>query len=403
MKSWHQQFYFKLFLSFIVLLLGTLSLLFFIISDYDHLSTAVPIDTEAYLNIKMTSFDKLSENKRQFLITWLTNNSELTPTDWNRLFNLPCERIGLYYEATKISAFIKNSPTLKNSTLIADLPHNIDNGFIYFPSNQHLKQTPLWLRKAQKNYLFGDFKAYLEQEQLFFPNLLIHKEGDNTLVIQGKIDNDLLKLNILSQTEQAERVSLLNKSTEKPQNTDQLFIRNLSTTTLNNVATLKLPMLMAILQELPAGYSFRKNELGFEILKSKKNLDINILVARLISLYSKSIPNQVKKVLPDGSSAINLIADASTWQFKAEPTGLRLYHLMNELWLEQNLWLSHNTKQTRLADYIAPTKKTEKLVKNGCLKNNFLASQMLYSQLKPPFSHFLLEVKNKHHLYVCID
>ncbi|MEK7512539.1 MAG: hypothetical protein AAB575_06060 [Patescibacteria group bacterium] len=319
-----RNFWIKTSLFLFSLLVFIAGITFLLLNHHDHLVNFVPAEAELYVNADSNVFNKLSEEKKLLLTSWLTNKSSLNAEKWRTILEDANAEIGIFSINGQIFGLLKK--TKQTAALINNQTENIQtkDNVIYFPSlkisNDKLT-SQAWFKTAYKKISFQPLRLYAKNISAFnlmLPN--IPGMNNEAVTILGKIKTDKIKLTVFSQSDVDLGTKLKTRLKTVPSDT-QIYFHGIATNKINQeFEYIAGNLSFHILKSINGPIEYLKTTADFQIFADKSLNSLVDLNKNITKDLAMTFPVEKLKALPDGTLATQYIADPSIWNFETIAT-----------------------------------------------------------------------------------
>jgi len=402
------QFFLKFYLLIFGILLFAGGILFLLFNHVDTLYRFVPAEAENYLHIQPKSLNELSEGQRTEIYTWLKDHSSISEESWKNIFDSRQRELGLFSLNGQIFGVVRNSNKLKSLLLSNGISTAYNKQVIFFPhltlSNptiSSLADQP-WFKTVRQRLCFKDFILYSHNLNTLQLNMPLLKNAELPVTsFLGNFDDKTVKIETLGQVGQAKSSSIAQPLKTLPKETLSYF-RNLRVEEMAKFNAVSDNLELSIIQTLSGAIEYYKDNAGSQVKISKAGLPREQLQKAILSSLAQLYPSRKERILPDGSVAINLIADEDAWVFVEAAPG------------EWRLVASTESDEMKLAIYLTETAGSYALTfgnpimtgnnESKCTLPKFSKNGIIFSKTSNKnFNNLLILNKNQKKLSICID
>lgn len=399
----------KFFLKFYLLIFGILffisGALFLILNHVDTIYRFVPAEAENYLHIKPKLINELSDSQKTEIYLWLKNHSSLSETAWKNLFASKQTELGLFSLNGQIFGIARNNKLIKLALTTNNISYIENRRVLYFPEivmeNKYLNQKN-WFKNVHQRICFKDFILYshnLNALQLNMP-LLKNTELPVTTFL-GNFDDQTVIIETLGNVGQQKVASTHDLLKTLPESTLGYF-RNLRIEEIAKFNAVSDNFELSIIQKLGGGIEYYQDNNGSQAKITKADALLEQVKKAVLSSLAQLYPSRKVRILPDGTAAINLIADEQTWEFIEFAPGNWILQ-EKEASEEPKIKLSLKESTT---NYIL-TFGTPSLAgtnESKCKLPKFSKAGIIFSKTNNQnFKNILIQNKNQKKLLICID
>jgi len=402
------KFTYSLSLFIIGCIASALGILFLLFNHVDTLYHYVPGSAENYLHIKPQSLNELTPAQKQEIIIWLSAHSTLDQEAWQQILSLNTRELGLYTLNGQIFGLVKKNHVTENFFNGSILKSVVTKKVIFFGGRvlgkedlQSLAQSA-WFKSVRQKILFKDFVFYSQNLKTLNLGLPTIKNAEIPLIsLLGNIKDARVQASILGNVGQAKDKFITNGLSRLPASTIAYF-RNLSLSNIDKFKTISTNLEFSILQKLPSNLEYFKDPAGSELKLPKDSITLERLKQVILDATAQIYPTRTEKILPDGSIAINLIANKQAWSFvEFSPKHWILPPITEDKTTPALIDLMETQNDYRIT-FGSPNFNGE--LESKCELPKFSQNGIIYYNLGlNSFENLLIQNKNQKKIKICID
>src|SRR3989339_1593155 len=319
------------FLKFYLLIFGILffvgGILFLLLNHVDTLYRFVPAEAENYLHIQPRSLNELSEAQRTEIYGWLKNHSSISENAWKNILESKQRELGLFSLNGQIFGVVRNNNQIKSLLLSKGISTAYNKQVVFFPhlalSNPIVSSLAdqAWFKTVRQRICFKDFILYSHNLNTLQLNMPLLKNAELPVTsFLGNFNDKTVRIETLGQVGQAKAASIADPLKTLPKETISYF-RNLQVEEMAKFNAVSDNLELSILQKLSGAIEYYKDNVGSQVKISKKSQTLEQLKKAVLSSLARLYPSRTERILPDGSVAINLIANEDAWVFVESAPG----------------------------------------------------------------------------------
>ena len=314
-------FYLKFYLLIFGILLFVGGILFLLLNHVDTLYKYVPAEAENYLHIQPKALNQLSDGQRSDIYRWLQDHSSVNELAWTKILESTQREIGLFTLNGQVFGITNNNKKFKEMLVIQHVSSSFNKNVILFPYLE-LKQPQIetladqnWFKDVRQRICFKDFILYSQNLSALQLNMPTIKNAELPVMsFLGNFDDGIIRIETLGNIGQTKSSPIDEPLKTLPAQTLSYF-RNLRVEEIAQFNAVSDNLELSIIKKLDGGVEYYKDAYGSQIKIAKTALTIDQLKKAILSSLAQIYPSKKERILPDGSVAINLIADENAWNF----------------------------------------------------------------------------------------